>query len=158
MLFSNKNLLATFEAAFRPLGFSFDETHRVFRRQRGEVTDILSVPIDLRDDAAGEMAVLVISVNLSVVRTDTKEAITRNIGYLMPGHEWHEWEIDAGSATDRLAVDVASAIRRFGLPWLASYQTPEQITIDARRSVRHSMANLARRALPAPRYNTAAVS
>lgn len=158
MLFSNMNLLATFEAALYPLGFSLDETHRVFRRQRSEVTDIVSVPIDLRDDTGGEMAVLVVSVNLSVVRSDTKEAITRNIGYLMPGHQWHEWEIDAGSSTERLTVDVAGAIGHFGLPWLLSYQSPEQITSDARRTVRHGMANLARRALPSPRYDTAVIS
>ena len=127
-------LLATY-------GFEVDVPETTFRRQRAvDLKDTVALLIDFRLQTGN----IVCTANLGVCspdpladelrqRSGRRATLTWNIGYLMPGRKWHEWEVhdleDISPTVDAFATELETV----ALPWLARFQTADDVRQEQKR-------------------------
>lgn len=147
-----------------PHGFVAGPGSMTFIRHRESIAEMISFLVDPR----GDLEVLALTANVAVgivgfpadgyvtrerlltghmggVRLPARDVVTRNIGYLMPEHEWHEWEIDIHSRPDRVARDMVDTVLRCGLPWFARFSSPAEVLAESRRATIMGVHDLTRR-------------
>ncbi len=130
--------IATLLAAY---GFEVDVPETTFRRQRAvDLIDTVALLIDFRLQTGN----IVCTANVGVcspdpladelrLRSGRLATLTWNIGYLMPGRKWHEWEVhdleDISPTVDAFAAELETV----ALPWLARFQTADDVRQEQKR-------------------------
>ena len=122
-------------------GFEVDVPETTFRRQRAiDLKDTVALLIDFRLQTGN----IVCTANVGVcspdpladelrLRSGRRATLTWNIGYLMPGRKWHEWEVhdleDISPTVDAFATELETV----ALPWLARFQTADDVRQEQKR-------------------------
>jgi len=127
-------LLATY-------GFEVDVPETTFRRQRAvDLKDTVALLIDFRLQTGN----IVCTANLGVCspdpladelrqRSGRRATLTWNIGYLMPGRKWHEWEVHDLEDITPTVDAFATVLETVALPWLARFQTADDVRQEQKR-------------------------
>ena len=136
-------------------GFEIDMPQTTFRRQRAvDLTDTVSLLIDFRLQTGN----VVFTVNVGVrspdplvdelrPRSGRRPTLTWNIGYLMPDRKWREWEVhdleDIAPTVDAFTTELETV----ALPWLARFQTADDVRQEQKRLQPRGFGQLRRQAL-----------
>lgn len=122
-------------------GFEVDARETTFRRSRAaDLTDTVSLLIDFRLQTGD----VVCTANVGICSPDPlpdklrsrsarRPTLTWNIGYLMPGRKWHEWEVhdmeDISPTVDAFTTELETV----ALPWLARFQSADDVRQEQKR-------------------------
>ncbi|MEX0612095.1 MAG: hypothetical protein WD229_08235 [Pirellulales bacterium] len=129
---------AMVEARLLAHGFEPDAETGIYSRSRvAGLDDWVWLPADFSHDGRGVQ----ITANLAIyceplvdwlrrehpTSASHLATLTRNIGHLLPRRRWHEWTLTVDGPIERGADEISATIEQYGLPWLADFETLEDL-------------------------------
>lgn len=133
-------LFAYMDGVLKPLGFDQRATGSWFRDRLPEFLDLVCVSTSVSDPRGSLKANVLIGMHGERLQRAFKKlqgerytiiepSVTTNVGYLMPEGQFKTWRFrrDVPSLEEEKALEMADAIRRFGIPWLAKIDSLDAI-------------------------------
>jgi hypothetical protein len=132
-------VLAIIDSTLRQHGFQTNGSRSAFCRQRvSEIQD----RVFFLWDCAGTNSPIYCTANLTVCCSSWQgpcsadesrrwgpscPSLTWNVGYLLPGRRWHEWEFSSAVDIAPIAAEMGKTIVDVGLPWLERFNDVAEI-------------------------------
>lgn len=142
-------ILQSISLQLAEFGFSCrGSSNSFFRTRRDCVFDIISLLLDYGGDGQqflGTLNVGVGYIDADFVARNPKCALTWNIGYLMSGRKWKEWDLTDPSRKATLA-DMVQCLDKFAIPWLERFSTAGDVRREQSRNQPRGFSNLLRQA------------
>lgn len=143
-----ETLLDDVSAQMNEFGFlPFKPSGSLYRTRNGGLFDCISLLIDY----GTEDRRLLCTVNVGIGYlsgnkdlNDLKCALTWNIGYLMSGRKWLEWDLCTPEDSDITIGEISQCIESVAIPWLERFETPNDVEREQRQNQPRGFGSLKR--------------
>lgn len=132
---------------FRPL----KPSGSLYRSRDDGLFDCISLLMDYGTEARD--ASLLCTVNVGIGYWDgnkdlggRKCALTWNIGYLMSGRKWLEWDLCTPGDTEATIRQIIQCIESVAIPWLEKFETPSDVRREQSQNQPRGFGSLKRTA------------
>ena len=118
-------------AHLRQHGFSpFNSSGSLYRTRDGGLFDCISLLLDYGQQDANLLCTLNIGIGYLSghhVPENRKCALTWNIGYLMSGRKWIEWDLSVPGGEETTISELLRSIDFVAIPWLERFETASDV-------------------------------
>ena len=127
----------------------FQPTGSLYRNRDEGLFDCISLLIDYGKDDASLLCTVNVGIGYRNGDDDLsgrKCALTWNIGYLMAGRKWLEWDLCAPGSTEKTLAEIFQCLESVAIPWLERFDTPDDVQREQRRNQPRGFGSLKRTA------------